>query len=120
MFTLQHYVRYSHASECHFVHDFGAADELGLQYDHYHIKLDRKKYSFNTYHYAFASLGDSILNGLNLGARTYSPGVEKPNGLIVRTQPFGTNLHADIDSDIVTEENPALPEYDWDFNDNEF
>ena len=120
MFTLEHYVRYSHASECHFVHDFGTAEELGLQYDHYPIKLDRKKYRYNTYHYAFASLGESILNSLNVGARTFSPGVDNPRGLVIRTQPFGTDLYADTESDIVVEDMPALPEYDWDFDDNEF
>ena len=115
MYTLEHYVLYSTASECHFVHDFGSEDGLGLQYDHVHMKLDRKAYQFNTYHYAFASLGDSVLSGLNIGARTYSPGVANPDGLFIRTLPISTNLYIDSEANVAVEKLPALPVYDWEF-----
>ena len=97
------------------MHDFGSEDGLGLQYDHVHIKLDRKTYRFNTYHYAFASLGVNVLSGLNIGARAYSPGVINPNGLFIRTLPAGTNLFIDAETETVIETLPDLPVYDWEF-----
>ena len=115
MYTLEHYVLYSNVSDFHFVHDFGSEDGLGLQYDHVHMKLDRKVYRYNTYHYAFASLGASVLNGLNIGAREHSPGVVNPNGLFIRTLPLGTNLYADAEAEVDIEQFPALPVYDWEF-----
>ena len=103
---------YSNASDCHFVHDFGTDEELGSQYDHVHIKLDRLEYTYNTYHYSFAALGESILNSINVGARLYSPGVFNPHGLFIRTQPFSTNLYSDC---ATVPQLPALPKYDWNF-----
>ena len=88
---------------------------MGLQYDHVHMKLDRKTYQYNTYHYAFASLGVNVLSGLNIGARAYSPGVINPNGLFIRTLPAGTNLFIDAETETVIETLPDLPVYDWEF-----
>ena len=118
MYTLEHYVRYSTASDCHFVHDSGTVEELGLQYDHYPIQLDRKEYRFNTYHYTFGSLGAAILNDLNVGARLVCPGVMNPTGLFIRTAPLNVNLLTDV-ADAIDESKPALPYYDWDFNPTE-
>ena len=102
----------------HFVHDFvpADADDITYQSDHMPLKVDTVEYPFTVYHLTFASLGPSILNGLDVSCRNYCPGVSFPTGLKVRSTSFSTNLISPVEQPPVPDdEKLPLPALNWQF-----
>ena len=85
----------------------------GLQADYAPMNLD-PMYPYVTYHYSFASLGRSVLNSLDVGFRTFAPGVVNPMGIKVLTVPHTVNLlSAGVAADADILDSP--PALNWHF-----